>query len=367
VTSLDPLGLRSEYKCRYFENTGLINHFMKNHFFLLFTITLLCFTRSFSAMLNNFEVTKNVEWAKPNGHSLTMDIYVPQTGETKYPVIIIYHGGGWLIHNNSTMDSMATYIVQHSEYVVCNVNYRLLSDDNNSILMNQIVEDAMGAVLWAKDHIGEFHGDSSDVGLTGDSAGGQLAAMVMLCSNKLSSQRSSGNSLTFNPTYLPKNISAEEIVRRDLLSVKAVVLSYPATDLFALCKKKFESRLNIFWMLAQQTPRGIFGDSISVTTDPELYKAVSPFYNIPNSKERVLPPQLVLIGSLDIIIAPSSVKEYVALVKGKNQPVEFWEYSGQPHAFLSSEKNFVLGTEFRKDAPAAIDRIITFFNTHLKK
>jgi len=38
----------------------------------------------------------DVAWAKPDGFTLTADIHVPEAGQKSYPVLIIYHGGGWL-------------------------------------------------------------------------------------------------------------------------------------------------------------------------------------------------------------------------------------------------------------------------------
>ena len=50
-----------------------------------------------SAQAHEFKVHKNIVWASPKDVSLTADIYVPATGKKKYPVLVIYHGGGWLI------------------------------------------------------------------------------------------------------------------------------------------------------------------------------------------------------------------------------------------------------------------------------
>ncbi len=71
-----------------------------------------------------------------------MDIYIPDTGKDSYPVLIIFHGGGWLINDKSPMTCMSEYIASHSEYVVYNVNYRLLVDDNNTVTMNHLSADA---------------------------------------------------------------------------------------------------------------------------------------------------------------------------------------------------------------------------------
>ena len=67
--------------------------------------------------------------------------------------MIIFHGGGWLINDNSIMDQMSQYLATNGKYVICNVNYRLLSDIENSVTLDEIVEDAFGAVIWIKNNI----------------------------------------------------------------------------------------------------------------------------------------------------------------------------------------------------------------------
>ena len=130
------------------------------------------------------------------------------------------------------MNTMSEYIAGNSEYVVVNTNYRLLGDNNNSVHINQIVEDAMGSLLWVKEHIANYKGDPARVAITGDSAGGQLSAMVLLNSRKLESDGFAGKTLGFKPTYLPKGKTAEKIAKRDGLRVQAAVISYAAFDLY---------------------------------------------------------------------------------------------------------------------------------------
>ena len=90
-----------------------------------------------------------------------MDIYTPRKGEESYPILVIYHGGGWLINDKSIMDQMSKYLATNSKYVICNVNYRLLSDNDNTITLNQTIEDAFGAILWIKDNIADYKGDKT--------------------------------------------------------------------------------------------------------------------------------------------------------------------------------------------------------------
>jgi acetyl esterase len=314
---------------------------------------------------HTYKIAEDVEWAKPNGHRLTMDIYTPNTGKSSYPVLIIFHGGGWLINNNSVMDSMSIYIASHAEYVVCNVNYRLLVDQNNTVTMNQIIEDVMGAILWIKDNIAAYKGDPAKLAVTGDSAGGHLAEMIVVCGEKLESDGFAGNSLGFKPTYLPEGQTAEQVAENNGLAVQAALISYGAFDIHAACSGNFESEENFFWTFSGTPARGIFGDSINVTKDPHFYKAVSPVYNIPDASIRKLPPQLFTVGSEDMLVTPASVQAYISKLEQHGHPAEYWVHQGRPHAFLDSGRNEFLGTAFGKDAIPALNRMLEFLHKYL--
>jgi len=310
-------------------------------------------------------VEKDILWASPNGFDLTMDIYTPDTDKENYPVLVIFHGGGWLINNKSIMDEMSQYVAEQGEYVVCNVNYRLLVDNGNTVTMNQIVEDAMGAVLWIKEHIEKYGGNPEKVAVTGDSAGGHLASMVATMSNRLSSTGFAEEPLGFNPTYLPAGKTAEDIAAANGLDVQAAIISYGAFDIYRSCQGNFEEPSNLFWQMGGAKARPIFGEAYNVEENPELYKAVSPIYNIPKASERQFPPQLFTVGSEDTLTTPESIQAYVEKVKAAGHYTEYWEYEGRPHAFLDSGANEFLGTSFEKDAPAALDKMLAFLDAHL--
>lgn len=341
------------------------NVYKQSKFFLVNFILFLCLSQSVFAKPNAHEYTvvKDIEWANPDNFSLTMDIYTPQTGKDSYPVVIIFHGGGWLINNKSIMDSMSIYLVSQAEYVVCNVNYRLLSNMGNTVKMNQIIEDVFGAVLWVKEHIANYGGDPLQLIVTGDSAGGHLAAMVVTGSRNLESDGFEGETLGFNPSYLPPGKTAEDIAADNGLDVQAAIISYGAFDLYSSCLNGFESATNIFWFMAQATPRGVFGNAINVNDNPEYYKAVSPIYYIPDSSEHILPPQFCLVGSKDTTVLPATVKAYVEKCRQNGHSAQYWEHAGRPHAFLDSTPNAFLGTAFTKDAIPALDRMIVFLDS----
>jgi acetyl esterase len=313
---------------------------------------------------NPFQLLSDVKWASPEGHDLHMDIYTPNGDQETYPVIVMFHGGGWLINNKSIMNDASKYLASNSKYVVCNVDYRLLVDQENTVTMNEIVEDALGAVLWVKENISKFKGDPTKVIVTGDSAGGHLAMMVLLQGKNLSTEGFDGQTLGFNPTYLPPNTTAEQIAEQDGLAVQAAMISYGAFDIYASGSGGFESSSNVFWGMAGATARGIFGDDFNSKDNPELYKQVSPAYLIPDAETTSIPATLFTVGSEDNLTTPSSIQSFMEAMKEKgHENIQYWEHAGRPHAFLDSGKNAFLGIEFEKDAIPALNVMIKYLDS----
>jgi len=321
---------------------------------------------SFWVTAAEIKIHKAVEFAKPDNFPLTLDIYVPQTGKKNYPVLVIYHGGGWLINNNSIMNDLSTAMASKGEFVVANVNYRLLVDQNNTVKMNQIVEDVFGGLLWVKDHIANYQGDPARIAVTGDSAGAHLAAMIVTRGRQLETDGFSGDTLGFNPVYLPKGKSAEQVAREDGLKVQAAIISYGVFDIEARAHSDFETEKNNFWKLANATPRGLFGNDVNVTTHAEFYRAVSPLFAIPKASDYVLPPQFVHVGSADKGTPPAMAEDYVNRLKAAGQRVEYKVYPNKNHAYLDNGCNWA-GSCFGRDALWPVEDMIAFLNKNLRR
>ena len=309
---------------------------------------------------DRYRLAQDVHWASPDGFALTMDIYTPKSGQEPYPVLMIFHGGGWLVNNKSIMTQASEYIATNAEFVVCNINYRLLTDQENTVTIDQIVEDVFGAVLWVQENIGRYQGDPTRIAVTGDSAGGHLSAMIVNSGHKLDARGYTPETLAFNPSYLPPGKTAEQIADDGGIQVQAAILSYGAFDLYQSSLDGYESWANPFWLLAGARPRGFLGPDIDVATHAELYMGVSPFYNIPTSDLRALPPQLLTAGSEDRLVTPASVQRYQKRLDEAGHPTAYWEYEGRNHAFLDSGSSLLLGSSFEEDAPVALDVMIQF-------
>lgn len=304
----------------------------------------------------------DIVWASPEGFPLTLDIHVPDAGRDAYPVLIIFHGGGWLLNTKSIMDDMARYMASNGNYVVVNANYRLLADQENSVTVNEIIEDAMGAVLWVKDHIAQYQGDANKIAITGDSAGGHLAGMVMLGGRLLESDGYAGDTLGFNPTYLPRGKTAEQVAAEDGLRVQAVILSYTAFDLSAIAQNGFETEKNPFWGWAKAQPRGVFGDAVSFALRPDFYRAASPIQHIPRARDYKLPPQFVHVGSEDGMTTPALAKVYVKRIKKAGHSATLKIYRKRGHGFLDSGCNDYTNGCFADLAVPTLNDMIKFLD-----
>ncbi|MDO3384813.1 alpha/beta hydrolase [Gilvimarinus sp. SDUM040013] len=313
------------------------------------------------------KVTKvdDLVWAEPKGYPLKVDIYSPKTNQDLNPVVVIYHGGGWLINNESIMDSMSQYLAERG-FVVANINYRLLPTLNNTTTMNEIIEDVFGGLLWVKANIAQYGGDPTRVAITGDSAGGHLTSMILTHGRELESDGYSGDSLGFNPTWLPQGKTAEQVASEDGLKVQAAVVSYGAFDLLGTAQGGFETAQNIFWQFAQAEPRGMFGGEVNVDSNPEHYRMVSPLYNIPAIDEYKLPPQLHHVGSEDTTTTAASIKVYVDKMRNASQPAELIVYEGNNHAYMDSGCLEVFDSCFDTHAVPVLEKdIVPFLHEHL--
>lgn len=116
----------------------------------------------------------DVTYAATPAGSLKLDVAWP-SGGGPYPVIVYFHGGGWAVGDKSMFRHRMRLLAQ-SGYTVFNANYRLSQEARFPAAVN----DAMGAVIFAKEKAPLYNGDPARVAVMGDSAGGHLSAMVAL-------------------------------------------------------------------------------------------------------------------------------------------------------------------------------------------
>ena len=105
-------------------------------------------------------------------------IYTPQASQEQasLPVLVWYHGGGFVIGDLDSHDSACRALANQTECLVVAVDYRLAPEHK----FPGAVEDCEAALHWVAAHATELGGDPGRIAVGGDSAGGNLAAVVAL-------------------------------------------------------------------------------------------------------------------------------------------------------------------------------------------
>ena len=102
-------------------------------------------------------------------------IYTPD-GDGPFGVLVHLHGGGWTIGDLDTHDHPCRTLCAEAGIVVVSVDYRLAPEHP----FPAAVDDSWAALQWAAEHAAEIGGDAARLAVGGDSAGGNLAAVLAL-------------------------------------------------------------------------------------------------------------------------------------------------------------------------------------------
>lgn len=101
-------------------------------------------------------------------------VYTPEGGDGPFPGVVYFHGGGWVIGDLETHDHLCRAMAKGSGAVVVSVDYRLAPE----VRFPAAAEDCYAATRWVAAHGAELRIDPARLAVAGDSAGGNLAAVV---------------------------------------------------------------------------------------------------------------------------------------------------------------------------------------------
>lgn len=102
-------------------------------------------------------------------------VYRPSDAQS-LPLLVWFHGGGWVTGNLDTHDQICRMLADEAGIVVLSVDYRLAPEAK----FPAAVDDCAAAYEWSLAHAGDVGADATRIAIGGDSAGGNLTAVVAL-------------------------------------------------------------------------------------------------------------------------------------------------------------------------------------------
>ncbi len=229
-------------------------------------------------------------------HEIPLRIYRPRAlpdARDDVPVVMWFHGGGWVWGNVVDYDSLCTLIAAEVGAVVVSVDYRMAPEHRAP----RAALDCVDATTWVAANGDVLRADTSRMAVAGDSAGGNLAAVV-----------------------------AQVLRDHGMTNLRHQALIYPATDL-TMASPSLVSNANapVLDRAAVDAFRDHYLPPGADAKDP----LVSPLWG----DLAGLPPALVQTADRDPIRDDGS--RYAAALEEAGVPVRLTNYLGVPHGFAS--------------------------------
>ena len=232
----------------------------------------------------------------------------------KLPMIVFYHGGGFVVGSVDTHDEVCRLIAAHSKVQVLSIEYPLAPE----VGPRELIQSCEDALAWVYQNRRQFKILKNRIAVAGDSAGGNISAVV--------SQR------TVNSVYAPH----------------AQFLIYPAVD--------FKSRHPSFF--AYKDGLVLTGSDIDHVTDYYVTRfnvaLDDPIISPTNGSLKKLAPAFVVTAGHDVLHDEGKIYAYKLRQNGVK--VHYQDYEDQTHGFINltpvsrKAKKYVIemSKEFRK-------------------
>lgn len=232
--------------------------------------------------------------------SIGARIYYPQKPDVikqqKKRMIVYYHGGGFLQGNLDTHDNVCRSMAKKSDSIVFSVDYRLAPENP----FPAAVEDAYSALLWAAKNAKSIGANPQKIIVAGDSAGGNLAAVV---------------------THMARDRHGPKIALQ--------ILMYPAVDLASEKMTESYEKFGQGYFLTEERLRHLRSYYIPNENDrKKTYASPLLAKNFSN-----LPPAVIIGAKFDPLRDQGMA--YAEKLKAAGVPVHYYLYKDVIHGFVN--------------------------------
>jgi acetyl esterase len=241
---------------------------------------------------------RNLVAEGPHG-SIPLRVYRPAgvPDATRLPAYVYFHGGGWVIGDLNTHDVVCRQLTAASGASVVSVDYRLAPEYK----FPAAADDAWAATQWVVGHAAELGLDAGRLAVGGDSAGGNLAAVVALMA------RDAGGP-----------------------AIALQVLIYPVTDVMRETRSYADFADG--YMLTRESMRWFIAHYLTSKDDARDWR-VSPL-RAPSLAG--LPPALIVTAGFDPLRDEGEM--YAGRLRDAGNRVDYVCYGGMVHGFLGMGK-----------------------------
>lgn len=246
------------------------------------------------------------------GGTIPLRLYRSVAGKT-LPALVFFHGGGWVVGSIDTHDTVCRHLAVAAECGVVSVDYRMGPEHK----FPAAVEDCVAATEWVADNAATLGVDPARIAVGGDSAGGNLAAVVSLVA------RDRG---------------------RPRLSYQLLI--YPATD--AGMSHPSVTRFAEGYLLTRSTMRWFYEQYLRGPEDVADWR-VSPLRALDAAG---VAPAYVLTAGYDPLCDEGD--EYARRLGAAGVPVRHRRFEGQIHGFVGNGKVIRAAAAALDEAAAAL-------------
>lgn len=244
--------------------------------------------------------------------NLTARVYTPN-GNGPFPILVWFHGGGWVLGDLDRADGTARELALRSESLVISVDYRLSPETK----FPGPIEDCYIATQWVASNASMLNGDPAKIAVGGDSAGGNLATVVAMMSRDRG-----GANLVFQ------------------------LLVYPVTD-YDFTTHSY-SKYSNGYLLTKESMIW-FWDHYLNDPDDGLNPYASPLKTDDLSG---LPPALLITAEYDPLCDEG--ESYAKRLKASGINCKYLCYGGMIHGFFSMSNDIDKGKDALKTATDAL-------------